>query len=173
MKMEAKDYLKRPYARRLTPDVSGGFVATIQEFPGCIAEGDTSDIALTRLEAAAESWIEASLEQGRDIPEPIDMQGFSGKIALRIPRGLHKQAAEMALSEGTSINQLLTAAIANYFGGKQTLRHVTAYFTQNNLTLNVHIGVQKQASTLGQDEARLKLPSFVRPQAIAETRDHG
>ncbi len=32
--MTSADYLSRPYARRLTPDESGGYVATIQEFPG-------------------------------------------------------------------------------------------------------------------------------------------
>ena len=173
--MEAKDYLRRPYARRLTPDEGGGFVATIQEFPGCIAEGDSPESALSNLDAAAESWIEASIEQGRDIPEPIDMQGFSGKIALRIPRGLHRQAAEMALSEGTSVNQLLTSAIAGYFGGKQAFRQLAIHFTQTNVTLNVeriYFGLSKRATnTLGHESAGFKIPVFVKPRAIAENKN--
>src|ERR1700753_2809039 len=91
----AIEFLKRPYARKLTPDVDGGFVATIQEFPGCIAEGDTADEALTRLESAAQAWIEAQLAAGQDIPPPVDVMGYSGKIALRIPRGIHKQVAQL------------------------------------------------------------------------------
>jgi predicted RNase H-like HicB family nuclease len=117
--MTSADYLSRPYARRLTPDESGGYVATIQEFPGLVAEGDSAQEALESLERAAASWIEASLETGRDIPEPIDFGGHSGKVALRIPRGLHKRAAEMALSEGSSLNQWLTGAIAHYLGSHE------------------------------------------------------
>lgn len=116
--MEAIDYLAKPYARRLTPDEDGVYVATIQEFPGCIAQGDTAEEAMANLEAAAESWIEAQLALGQPIPEPIELHGYSGKIALRIPRGLHKQAVELAASEGTSLNQLLVSAISSYVGGK-------------------------------------------------------
>jgi predicted RNase H-like HicB family nuclease len=119
--MTSADYLSRPYARRLTPDESGGYVATIQEFPGLVAEGDTAEEALSNLESAAKSWIDACIETGRDIPEPIDFGGYSGKIALRIPRGLHKRAAEMALSEGASLNLWLTGAISHYLGGHDGL----------------------------------------------------
>lgn len=171
--MDAKEVLRRPYARRLTPQI-GGYVATIQEFPGCIADGRTADEALENLESAAESWIEASFAQGREIPEPIDFQGFSGKIALRIPRGLHKQAAELALSEGTSVNQLLTSAIAGYFGAKQALRQLAIHFTQNNVTVNVenlYLGYQKVAKNIAPPTAQLKLPPYVKPLAAAETRN--
>lgn len=114
--MKVNEYLCKPYARRLTPDESGGFVATIQEFPGCIAEGDTADEALHNVDRAAASWIEVALSLGQEIPEPLFYRGYSGKIALRIPRGLHKQAAEMADSEGVSLNQFLVSAIARYLG---------------------------------------------------------
>ena len=114
--MGAGDYLSRPYARRLTPDPSGGYVATIQEFPGLVAEGDSADEALRNLESAAAAWIETSIESGRTIPDPVELGGYSGKIALRIPRGLHKRAAEMASAEGTSLNQWLSTAIAFYLG---------------------------------------------------------
>lgn len=113
---QAKALVARPYARRLTPDDSGGFTATIQEFPGCIADGDSPNEALANLEAAALSWIEAQLDLGQPIPEPLALYGYSGKLALRIPRGLHKRVAEQALSEGVSINQFLTSAISLVVG---------------------------------------------------------
>jgi antitoxin HicB len=109
--------LAKPYARRLTPEAGGGYSATIQEFPGLIAEGETPDEALANLEAAALSWLEVSLVHGREIREPISFEGCSGKIALRIPRALHCQIAELAETEGCSLNQWLTAAIASYAGG--------------------------------------------------------
>lgn len=117
--------LRRPYVRRLLPDESGGYTATIQEFPGCVAEGETSDDALQNLEKAAASWIEVSLANGREIREPIDFGGCSGKIALRIPRSLHQEVSELAEQEGCSINQVLTAAIAAYVRSENQLHYIT------------------------------------------------
>jgi predicted RNase H-like HicB family nuclease len=106
----------------LTPDESGGYVATIQEFPGLVAEGDSAKEALESLEAAAAAWIESAVETGNTIPEPVELGGYSGKIALRIPRGLHKRSAEMASLEGVSLNQWLTTALAHYLGSHEGFR---------------------------------------------------
>lgn len=113
--------LSDQYARRLTPNPGGGYTATIQEFPGVVAEGATADEALKNLESAAHSWMEAVRTSGQRVPEPVDLGGFSGKIALRLPRGLHKRAAEMASSEGVSLNQWLVSAIGHYLGSRETL----------------------------------------------------
>jgi predicted RNase H-like HicB family nuclease len=117
--MTTAEHLKKPYPRRLVPDEAGGYVASIQEFPGCVAEGNTAEEALANLEAAAASWIEAALASGQQIPEPIDLHGYSGKVVLRMPRGLHKRAAEMAATEATSLNQLLVTAIASHLGKRE------------------------------------------------------
>lgn len=117
--------LNKPYVRRLLPDLNGGFTASIQEFPGLVAEGETPDEALKNLDEAAKSWIAVALANGREIREPIEFNGYSGKIALRIPRSLHQQAAELAELEGVSINHVLTLAIANYTAGKKSLLEAT------------------------------------------------
>ncbi len=71
MPKSSEEYLKEPYSRILIPDENGFFSAEIMEFPGCFAEGKTADEAMHNLEEAAKSWIEASLEQGHEIPEPF------------------------------------------------------------------------------------------------------
>jgi predicted RNase H-like HicB family nuclease len=119
------------YVFRLLADESGGFVASILEFPGCLAEGDTADEALENLRKSAESWIEVANSNGYPVRDPIDFDGFNGKIALRIPRSLHKQVAELAELEGASINQLLVMAISNYVGAKQIALKI------ENITKNV------------------------------------
>lgn len=116
---KAKEILSKPYARHLIPDETGGYVASIQEFPGCVAEGSTAEEAIGNLDHAASSWIEAALSTGYEIRDPVSFYGYSGKIALRIPRGLHKQIAELAELEESSINQLLVTAIANYTGSER------------------------------------------------------
>lgn len=122
---EARKILNKAYARRLIPDESGGYVASIHEFPGCIAEGDTADEAIKNLDEVATSWVSVALSSGYEIRDPVSYHGYSGKIALRIPRGLHKQVAELAELEESSINQLLTAAIAQYLGSKRALREMS------------------------------------------------
>lgn len=129
--------LNKPYARRLVPDETGGFVASILEFPGCIAEGDTSEEAMQNLDKAASSWVEVALANGYAIREPIEYHGYSGKIALRLPRSLHRQVAEMAELEDSSINQLLVTAISHYVGGKQLMNSLSrsAHITNNNVVV--------------------------------------
>jgi len=112
-----REILSKPYRRLLTPDMeSGGYTATIHEFPGCVAHGDSANEALQNLDDAASNWIEAALQTGFPIPEPAEYGDFSGKIALRISRRLHKMAAERAEREAVSTNQLLSTAIAHYLG---------------------------------------------------------
>lgn len=122
--VEARRILNKSYARRLVPEHEGGYSASIQEFPGCFAEGDSAVEALERLDDAAESWVAAHLASGNSIREPIAFHGASGKIALRIPRGLHQQVCELAEAENCSVNQLLTAAIAEYVGRAEAIDHV-------------------------------------------------
>lgn len=115
-KFNVVEVLNRPYSRKLTPEPSGGFLATIHEFPGCIADGESPAAAYANLNRAAASWIEAAGESGYPIPEPANYDGASGKIALRISRRLHKSAAERADIEGVSLNQLISVALSSYLG---------------------------------------------------------
>ena len=119
MRKKPEDYLKEPYSRVLLPEEDGRFSAEILEFPGCFAQGNNPNDTFNNLEAAAKSWIQASLDQGLDIPSPALNQNYSGKIALRIPRSLHKRAAQFAERDGTSLNQFLVAAIASKIGADE------------------------------------------------------
>ena len=115
--MEAAEYLKRPYTHAIVrDDETGTFTAQLVEFPGCVAQGDTPAEAYERLEQIAREWIAIALEQGDSIPEPFQTHGYSGRIALRLPRTLHKQAAQLAEIEGTSLNQLIVSAISERVG---------------------------------------------------------
>lgn len=58
---------------------SGTFTALIIEFPGCATEGSSLIEAYDNLEKVAESWIEAALEMGQEIPAP-------GSIGIQVDR---------------------------------------------------------------------------------------
>src|SRR5438105_99195 len=104
---QPEDYLKEPYSRIVIPEEDGTYSSEMFEFPGCYSFGDTPEEALDNLEEAAKNWIAASLEQGQAIPAPTGRNEYSGKIALRLPASLHKDAVRMAAREGVSLNQFL------------------------------------------------------------------
>lgn len=109
-------YLQQPYARVIMPDNLGRYAAQILEFPGCFSEGTTPEEAYRNLEKAAESWLESALAQGMAIPEPFAAQGYSGTVSLRLPKSLHRRAAQYAHGDGVSLNQFLVSAIAAAVG---------------------------------------------------------
>jgi antitoxin HicB len=111
-----RNYLQQPYARIVIPVETSGFHAEILEFPGCFAQGETVEEAYTNLENAAESWIEVTLAQGHEVPEPSSTLTFSGRIALRLPKSIHRQAARMAERDETSLNTYLVSAVAAKVG---------------------------------------------------------
>src|SRR5258707_2691027 len=106
MNKNLDEYIKQPYARILIPNEDGSYSAEILEFPGCFAEGETANEAMQNLEAAARSWIEASLEQGHDIPEPFINQDFGGKVALRMSNRLHRRASQNDVRYIVRLNQI-------------------------------------------------------------------
>lgn len=116
-KENAREILLRPYSRVLIPDHdTGTYVAFILEFPGCVAQGDTPEEAYRNLEAAAQSWIEAARDLGQAIPLPSSEESYSGRVLLRLPRSLHRRAAELARRDRVSLNQFIVAAVAERLG---------------------------------------------------------
>ena len=46
------------------------FIAEVPELPGCMADGQTYQEALSNAETVIEEWIETALKLKRPIPEP-------------------------------------------------------------------------------------------------------
>lgn len=68
--MQLDDYLALPYPITLTPDETGGYVATIALLPGCISEGNTEEEAIANIREAMELHIASMLEYGEVVPVP-------------------------------------------------------------------------------------------------------
>jgi antitoxin HicB len=113
---EIEEIMKRPYLRELTPEEDGTWFAHIVEFPGCMTVGDTQAEALEMLEDAARGWLETHLEDGDPIPEPIDTRDFSGKFNVRVTKSLHRDLVKRAETEGVSLNQYVSTALATAVG---------------------------------------------------------
>ncbi len=108
--------LKLPYSRMLVPDETGGYTSEIMEFRGCFSEGDTPEEAFSNLEEAALNWVKAALKQGLTIPPPFSTEGYAGRFVLRLPKTIHRQAAEMARRDGVSLNQFVLSAVSARLG---------------------------------------------------------
>ena len=50
-------------------DEDQAFVADVPELPGCMAHGDTQELALAQVKQAMALWIEAAQANGRAVPQ--------------------------------------------------------------------------------------------------------
>ncbi|MDX2254655.1 MAG: toxin-antitoxin system HicB family antitoxin [Pseudanabaenaceae cyanobacterium bins.39] len=112
-------YLKLTYPITFYPDPDGGYVAEIKDLKGCLTQGETIEEAATNINEARELWIETAYEYGDEIPLPSSESEYSGKLMLRMPKGLHQRLANLAKSEGVSLNQYLLFLLSSATGNPQ------------------------------------------------------
>jgi predicted RNase H-like HicB family nuclease len=58
-------------------DDDQAIIAEVPELPGCAADGDTYQEALSNVLVIIEEWIETAQSLGRSIPEPRDRLVFA------------------------------------------------------------------------------------------------
>ena len=78
-------YMALPYRMVLVPDMEeGGYTISFPELPGCITSVDNVEEITKTAEDAKKSWLEAAIEDGLPIPEPIQEreEDYSGQFKL-------------------------------------------------------------------------------------------
>jgi predicted RNase H-like HicB family nuclease len=105
-------YLGFNYPVTVHADPDGGFVAEIEDLPGCMTQAETLEELFAAIQDARCAWIEAAYETGQDIPLPRELEEYKGKILVRVPRSLHRDLARAARREGVSLNQYITSLLA-------------------------------------------------------------
>lgn len=106
------------YSINITPipeDEGGGFMVTFPDLPGCVADGETIDVAVTEARDAFDAWTMAEREDRGDLPAP---KAYSGQFVQRIPKTLHMRLAKRAASEGVSLNQLAATLLSEGLVGR-------------------------------------------------------
>ena len=83
----------------------GGYLLHCPELKGCITCAETLEQGFEMIEDAKKCWFAACIEDGILIPEPGNINDYSGQFKLRIPKSLHKTLAERSRQEGISMNQ--------------------------------------------------------------------
>lgn len=122
-KLSLADYLSLDYPieiRALRPEEGGGWLAYIPALGrhSFRATGETRDEALGELDTVRRVLIEDMFNRGERIPTPPPLEeDFSGNPGVRMPKNLHRLAAQRAREEGVSLNQYLNSLIALGMGG--------------------------------------------------------
>ncbi len=100
----------------------GGFMFTMPDIPGVMADGETEMAAIADGREAFLATVSALADMGREVPAPaFNVDDFtpaaaSGKFLARMPRSMHRQLAARAKTEGVSLNSLVLALIAEGLG---------------------------------------------------------
>jgi predicted RNase H-like HicB family nuclease len=101
-----EEYMALPYKIEIVPDTNeGGYAVSFPELPGCLTCGESLEQAVRNANDAKKEWLTAALEEGLEIPEPVNLDDYSGQFKLRIPKSLHHDLSEHAKAEGISMNQ--------------------------------------------------------------------
>ena len=119
-------YLNLRYPVTIHADPDGGFVAEIEELPGCMTQGETLVEVFEAIEDARRGWIQVAHEDGQDIPLPRDMKEYSGRFLIRVPKSLHRDLAHAAKQDGVSLNQYVISSLAVGVGKDSVKEKMTA-----------------------------------------------
>ena len=109
------------YSRVVSPiDAAdgGGFIFTLPDIPGVVADGETVSAAIADGREAFIAVVSAMVDMGQEVPVPaFSVEDFtpasaSGRVLARLPRSMHMQLTARAKTEGVSLNSLVLALIA-------------------------------------------------------------
>ena len=93
---------------KLTPaDVERRFAEINARTPETLSAEDSASLA------AAEAMDDGSIKSLEDFK--ADLENYSGRLVLRIPRSLHKELKEAADMEGVSLNQYMLYKLSRQF----------------------------------------------------------
>ena len=105
-------YLSLKYRASVYQDEDGDYIVEVEDLPGCLADGKTPSEAFENLREAKRSWMQSRRAAGLEIPEPRQIDEYSGRILVRMPRSLHRRLSEQAKAEDVSLNQYMVALLS-------------------------------------------------------------
>ena len=104
----------------------GGFMFTMPDIPGVVADGSTELDAIADGREAFIATVSAMVDMGQELPAPafsvedLTPASASGKVLARLPRSMHMQLTARAKTEGVSLNSLVLAFIAEGLGRRSS-----------------------------------------------------
>lgn len=115
------------------------FEARVKGLPDLAEYGDTFEEAYNLAIDAIEATADIFEEKGKKLPEPPEViDDYSGRVTLRIPKGLHRSLSVRAEDEGVSLNQYLVSALSCFSGYSAVLseaKNTYGWYQYNKTTL--------------------------------------
>ena len=112
MKKNIDYYLNLPYTYIIEwSDADECFLGSIVELERNMTCGDTREEVLSNLKEALTAYLQTSLDNNIEIPEPLKKDDFKGNITYRTTKERHYRLAKEAKLYGKSINTLIDEAV--------------------------------------------------------------
>lgn len=128
------------------------FRTTVNELPHIAEYAETHAESYELAVDAIRTLQEMSGELGQHIPPPIEEETeFSGRVTLRMPRGLHRQISTQADREGISLNQYLVSVLG--YAAAAGSSFFRAYETASTSNY-VAIATDRTVETVGKNVVR-------------------
>jgi predicted RNase H-like HicB family nuclease len=124
-------------------DEDENYIATVPEFNGLSAHGDTPEEAIEEANVALEGFLEVFKEDGCEVPEPHTFSKFSGQTRIRLPKSLHANLAMQADREGVSLNAYMVHLLS-----ENHVKHQIEKLLKENQTKTTFINVPREDAGL-------------------------
>lgn len=114
------------------------FAARVKELPDVEVFEPTVEEAYAATLEVIKSLANLAVEDNREFPGPSEAsadEGFSGRVTLRMPKGLHQRIALVSEQEGVSLNQYMVTVLATAAGEKSYFLRTTPQ--QEAVTKNI------------------------------------
>jgi antitoxin HicB len=111
-----QELMRLPYRMEVLFD-EDYWAAEFPDLPGLVAGHETWEGLLAAIDDAKRAYFEAAFERELPIPPPKARQEeFSGRLMVRLPKTVHREAVSAARREGASLNAFITVAVARELG---------------------------------------------------------
>lgn len=110
IKKDIHYYLNLPWTYTVETMVEEGekiYIVHVNELPGISTDAQTLTEAMDLIKDAMIAAINLYLEQGEEVPEPIDESQFKGNIAYRTSSKRHYSLVREAKKKNLSISQII------------------------------------------------------------------
>ena len=87
-------------------------VGLCAEFPSLSHIAPSVPVALNGIVALVADVVDDMIQSNETPPQPLSLQDFKGKIAVRVPPQLHRDLATEAAEQGVSLNRLISQKLA-------------------------------------------------------------
>lgn len=87
------------------------FIARCLELSGLSAHGKTNEEALQQIKFVASESVKWLIDDNKEIPQPLGLKKYKGKLTLRVPPEIHRKMAIKSAEEGVSVNQYILSRL--------------------------------------------------------------